>query len=282
MRNTIGACRAPVPGRARQFRSNNAVFRNFPRGCEAPTGSSSARAPRRDVTVNAHNAGPPWDAKMFREHVLKPGLEPLDARLTTHDPLLYRRWAAINHFSDSDLEIDEKSRALQRSITRFEQTYYAISIGYWSVWLAALLSGNSVLTSVSGFSVFCWAMLAASFSFSSYFLARMIKAVGRPHELMAAMQSDMSGLNRYSWRTLFWAGFALFYVAPTSSFVSRYLGAFGSVMCLVRGDRAAVQVVRPASLTCVDRLLASMDSSWWLPVRCSSRHGASWAIRTSR
>lgn len=107
-----------------------------------------------------------------------------------------------------------------------------ISIGYWSLWLAALLSGNTVLTKISSFSVFCWAMLAASFSFCAYFLARMIKAVGRPHELMAAMQSDVSGLNRYSWRTLFWAGFALFYVAPTSVFVSRYLGAFGSVMCL--------------------------------------------------
>ena len=114
---------------------------------------------------------------------------------------MFREWAAINHFSDNDLEIDEKTKALQRSISRFEKTYYGISILYWSLWLAALLSGNALLTKISSFSVFCWAMLASSFSFSAYFLARMIKAVGRPHDLVAALQTDMSGLNRYSWRT---------------------------------------------------------------------------------
>ncbi len=154
---------------------------------------------------------------------------------------------------------------MQRSISRFEQTYYAISIGYWSVWLAALLSGNAVLTKISGFSVFCWAMLAASFSFCAYFLARMIKAVGRPHELMAAIQSDMSGLNRYSWRTLFWAGFALFYVAPTSSFVSRYLGAFGSVMCLVCVDLRTVPIARPANPALTPRSFVRLFDC--LPVR---------------
>ena len=106
---------------------------------------------------------------------------------------MFRQWAAINHFSDSDLEIDEKRRVLQRSISRFEQTYYGISILYWSLWLAALISGNALLTKISGFSVFCWAMLASSFSFSAYFLARMIKAVGRPHDLLTAIQNDMSG-----------------------------------------------------------------------------------------
>jgi len=30
---------------------------------------------------------------------------------------------------------------------------------------------------------------------------------------------------------LFWLGFALFYVAPTSAWVARYLGSFGVVMC---------------------------------------------------
>ena len=68
---------------------------------------------------------------------------------------MFREWAAINHFSDNDLEIDEKTKALQRSISRFEKTYYGISILYWSLWLAALLSGNALLTKISSFSVFC-------------------------------------------------------------------------------------------------------------------------------
>jgi hypothetical protein len=144
---------------------------------------------------------------------------------------MFRNWAALNKFSDDDFAIDEKTRELQRKISQFEQTYYAISIAYWSVWLAALLSGNALLTKISSFSVFCWAMLASSFSFCAYFLARMIKDAGRPHEILTRVQQDMSGLNRYSWRTLFWLGFALFYVAPTSPMVVRYLGSFGTVMC---------------------------------------------------
>jgi len=144
---------------------------------------------------------------------------------------MFRNWAALNKFSDDDLAIDDRTRELQRKISRFEQTYYTISIAYWSIWLAALLSGNAVLTRVSSFSVFCWAMLASSFSFCLYFLARLIKDIQRPHELVSSIEQDASGFNRYSWRTLFWLGFVLFYLAPTSQLVMKYLGSFGTVMC---------------------------------------------------
>lgn len=148
--------------------------------------------------------GPPWDIGAFKN------------------------WAAINHFDEA---IDEKTKQLQKQVLRFEQTYYSISLGYWGIWLAAMLSGNVLLTRLSQFKVFCFLMCSSSVAFSSWFAARCIKDVYKVHDEQD-MIVDLSGFYRYGWRALFWLAFVLFYIVPTYPQMANFFAIPGAVMCL--------------------------------------------------
>lgn len=157
------------------------------------------------VRCQAHGMGPPWDIGAFTN------------------------WSAINHF---DQAIDEKTKELQKQVVRFEQTYYTISVGYWGIWLAAMLSGNTLLTKMSQFKFFCFVMCISSVAFSSWFAARCIKDVYKVHDDTDAMSLDLSGFYRYGWRALFWLAFVLFYIVPTYPYVANVFAIPGAVMCL--------------------------------------------------
>lgn len=160
---------------------------------------------RYRVQCRAQGMGPPWDIGAFKN------------------------WAAINHFDEA---IDEKTKQLQKQIVRFEQTYYSISIGYWGIWLAAMLSGNTLLTSLSQFKFFCFLMCISSVAFSSWFAARCVKDVYKVHEDNNDMIIDLSGFYRYGWRALFWLAFVLFYIVPTYPHMANFFAIPGAVMCL--------------------------------------------------
>lgn len=154
---------------------------------------------RRTIACKA-SLGPPWDLNAFKN------------------------WTAIGQFeTDSDTI---------KTISRFEHFYYTISVTYWAILLASILSGNTVLTRLAEFKVFVSLMCIASFAFASWFLARCIKDVEN-HTESITVDKDLSGLYRYGWRALFWLGFVLFYAAPSASAaVTDMLAIPGAVMCL--------------------------------------------------
>eukprot|EP00889_Picochlorum_renovo_P002835 jgi/Picre1/29865/NNA_005247.t1 len=159
----------------------------------------SISSDRRRVACEA-SLGPPWDLNAFKN------------------------WTAIGQF-------ESNSETIQ-TISRFEHFYYTISVTYWAILLASILSGNTVLTRLAQFKVFVSLMCIASFAFASWFLARCIKDV-QNHTESITVDKDLSGLYRYGWRALFWLGFVLFYAAPTASApVTDLLAIPGAVMCL--------------------------------------------------
>jgi hypothetical protein len=163
------------------------------------SGITSIHKKEKSTVVQAQ--GPPWDYKAFDKF----------------------DFALIGHF-ESD------SKAL-KAISRFEHLYYTISVSYWCILLASILSGSKTLTMLAQFKVFVSAMCAASFAFTSWFAARCIKDVSQ-HLEKKEVDKDLSGIFRYGWRAIFWLAFVLFYTVPPSYSVTRLMAVPGAVMCL--------------------------------------------------
>ena len=147
--------------------------------------------------------GPPWDMQAFKD------------------------WAALERLG-SHLDDDDE---MFQTVGRFEQIYYSVSVAYWGILLASILSGNAILTKLGQFKIFVSLMCAASFAFTTWFAARCLKDI-RTHADSTNVDGDLSGFYRYGWRFLFWLGFVLFYILPTYPSMANMLAIPGAVMCL--------------------------------------------------
>lgn len=84
------------------------------------------------------------------------------------------------------------------------QVYYYLNIGYWSLLLLSVLTGNDVLSRIAQFETYTTTMFVASAVFSTFFGLKWWRDARR--KLLVEQTSDWRALLRYAWNALFWLG----------------------------------------------------------------------------